>query len=109
MNVPIRAICRRGLAEGVALAGIRTTAVDGAEAGAALLAERIAARAPELLIVEDAIVDALAAPVRARLDRQALPLVVVMPGPARLRAGKRPEEEVLAILRRAVGYHVRMR
>ncbi|MGE3618587.1 MAG: hypothetical protein AB7L66_22140, partial [Gemmatimonadales bacterium] len=60
-----------------------------------------------VLLVEDSIYDALAAEQRTRLDRSAHPVVIPFPGPAPA-AAPSAEARVVALLRRAIGYRVRL-
>lgn len=110
MKVPVRVICRRETALGMALAGLAPieakTGTDGAIALDAL------AHTPGkggVILVEQAIYDALPAATRRQIRREGVPIVMPFPGPAPLPIGTAPEEELLEVLRRAVGYRLRLR
>ena len=105
MKAGVRVLCRRPTALGVALAGIAPIEVDdGASAAAAL------ARIPDgIVLVEDALYDALPAPVVRKLRKAGTPVLLPFPGPAGLPPGVAPEHELLEVLRLAVGYRVRLR
>jgi vacuolar-type H+-ATPase subunit F/Vma7 len=107
MKLRLRALARAGLAEGMGLAGIPFTAVADIRDGSERLGELVTAAAPEVLLVEEEVVEAMSPGTRRRLGRQALPIVLSVPGPARGAGGA--DEEVLEILRRAVGYRLRLR
>jgi vacuolar-type H+-ATPase subunit F/Vma7 len=110
MRAAVHAICRREAALGVALAGIApieaSSAADAADALTAL------ARAPDkggLVLIEESLYDALPPAVRRQIHKDGAPILVPFPGPAPLRAGATPEHELLEVLRRAIGYRVRLK
>lgn len=110
-RAPIRAIARRPASLGLGLAGLAATEVDDPAAAAAILAELAAE--PEtagLVLIEESLADALPPALRRRIARAGAPILVPFPGPM-LGAGTRPpaEAEILEILRRAVGYRLRLR
>jgi vacuolar-type H+-ATPase subunit F/Vma7 len=109
VKLRLHALARAGLAEGLGLAGIPFAAVASVEEGAERLGELVLAAAPQALLVEESLVDAMSPAARRRLARQTLPIVLSVPGPARALGGSRADEEVLEILRRAVGYRLRLR
>ncbi len=111
MKAPIHAICRHEVARGLALAGLAPLeAATGAEAAAA-----IARLAPEpahggVVLIEQALYDALPVATRRALGKAGEPILMPFPGPAAaLATGAAPDDELLEILRRAVGYRVRLR
>jgi vacuolar-type H+-ATPase subunit F/Vma7 len=108
MTHGVRVLCRPATAAGFALAGlVADTADDDAAADTAL---RTLLQRHELGIVllEESLYTALAPDVRALVDRVAQPVVVPFPGPA-WRAAPSAEEQVVELLRRAIGYRVRIR
>jgi hypothetical protein len=60
------------------------------------------------VLVEESLRDGLPQEAQARLDRTARPVVVPFPGPT-WRAARPAEEWVVELLRRAIGYRVRLR
>lgn len=110
MKAQVRAICRREAALGLALAGLTPIeAATGADAAAALAG---LARTPArggVVLVEAALYDALPAAVRRQIRREGAPIIVPFPGPAPLPPGGAPEQELLEVLRRAIGYRVRLK
>jgi vacuolar-type H+-ATPase subunit F/Vma7 len=107
MALSVRVLCRPELAPGFELAGVRTdTAVDGAGARARLTA---LAEDPDvgIVLLEDSLHRALPVDFAKRLERQPRPLVAPFPGP-RFDATGAAEEAVVEILRRAIGYRVRL-
>ena len=110
MRASVHAICRREAALGVALAGIApieaSTAADVAAALAAL------AHGPArggLVLIEASLYDALSPAIRRQIHKDGAPILVPFPGPAPLPAGAAPEQELLEVLRRAIGYRVRLK
>jgi vacuolar-type H+-ATPase subunit F/Vma7 len=100
-------VCRPALAAGFGLAGVRVTALTpGVDPGAGL---EQAVREPDLglLLVEEPLYDLAPVEVRARLDRLTRPVVVPFPGAAWDR-GRPAEERMVELLRRAIGYRVRL-
>jgi len=110
VRAPVHVICRHETALGIALSGLAPIeAASGAEAAAALVA---LAREPAkggVVLVEAPLFDALPATTRRQIRRDGAPIVMPFPGPAPLQPGVAPEAELVDILRRAVGYRVRLR
>ena len=103
----MRVVCRPEIAAGFELAGLRAdTAADGVAARA-----RIAALADDpavgIVLVEERLLRALPADFTQRLERAPRPLVAPFPSPSFTGTGA-AEEAVLEILRRAIGYRVRL-
>lgn len=107
MDLSVRVVCRPEIAPGFELAGLRAdTAIDGA--GARL---RLAALAGDpavgIVLLEERLHRALPVDFAQRLERQSRPLVAQFPSPC-FGAAEAAEEAVLELLRRAVGYRVRL-
>jgi vacuolar-type H+-ATPase subunit F/Vma7 len=108
MTHGVRVLCRPATAAGFALAGlVADTADEDATVETALRALLLR---PELgvVLLEESLYTALAPEVRTSVDRVAQPVVVPFPGPA-WRAAPSAEEQVVELLRRAIGYRVRLR
>lgn len=108
MRAALRVVCRPAVCDGFSLAGVRAVAAaDGREAAAAL---RALLDQPELgvILVEDALHRALPEDLAEAIARRALPIVVSFPGPAR-EALPSAEAELVELLRRSIGYRVRLR
>ena len=108
MTSQVRVLCRPASAAGFGLAGLRASpAPEGANPAPAL--EEILARADTgILLVEESVYGELPEDVRARLDRSVHPVAVPFPGPFWEEAAA-AEERVVELLRRAIGYRVRLR
>ncbi|MDP2479474.1 MAG: V-type ATP synthase subunit F [Candidatus Palauibacterales bacterium] len=103
-----RIVCTPALAPGFRLAGLPVQeAVTAADAARELSALR---RRPEvgIVLMEEGLFEALAEEERAAAERGALPIVVPFPGPEWARA-EDAEAYVVRLLRRAIGYRVRLR
>ncbi len=100
----LRAICRPELAAGFGLAGIHCIEATGPEQAADRLRELRARPDVGLVFVQDDLLETDRQPT----SRRALPMVVPVPGPRPGEAGGAAEEYVAEILRRAIGYRVRL-
>jgi len=105
----VRAICTPPTALGFALSGIAPIeARDGAEAARAIAALAGTAARGGVVFVESTLYDALPGSLRRQLRREGLPILMPFPSPSPDREGA-PEQELLEVLRRAIGYRVRLR
>lgn len=107
MNAPIYAVCRRPAALGIALAGIPCREADTGDQAAAAIADL--ARSRGVILIERDLYDDLPASLRRQLRREGLPILMPFPGPALAAGAPPPEEELLEILRQAIGYRLRLR
>ena len=109
MNARLRVICTHETALGFALSGIAPIeAESGEELVRALeVLEGTPARGG-LIFVEAKLHDALPLHKRRQLRREGMPILMPFPSPSTDR-GVAPEHELLEVLRRAVGYRVRLR
>lgn len=108
MKATVRVLCTPATAPGFALTSLPVAeAEDGAEAGARLAELR---REPGVgvALVEDTLYDALPEETLRSLAVEPLPMVVPFPGPVWI---ERPPTEayIVELLRRAIGYRVRLR
>ena len=108
MNARLRAICTHETALGFALSGIAPIeAANGAEAADALDALASTSAHGGVIFIESTLYDALPAAKRRQIRRDGLP--ILMPFPSPTRGELAPEHELLEVLRRAVGYRMRLR
>lgn len=105
MKGRVHVLCRPGLAAGFRLAGLEATEAEDAGRAAPRLRELLASSDAGAVLVEESLLGGV--PASFLLRRAGLPIVLPFPGPSPLRSSA--EEEVLAILRQAVGYRVRLR
>lgn len=108
MSATVRVLCSPAIAGGFALASLPTVLAEtGAEA-----AERLGdlRGRPEVgvVLIEESLYDAMPEETLRTLSAAAVPLVVPFPGPV---WKERPpaEEYIVELLRRAIGYRVRLR
>jgi len=95
-------------APGFRLAGVETLAAAGRADAERLLGERIAAGGPGVVLVSQELLEGCSEGMRRRLDRLGVPIVVPVPlGPAAWREGS-GGDYVLDIIRRAIGFQVRI-
>lgn len=103
-----RVVCRPVLAPGFALAGIVADAVPAGEPAEPVVRELAARDDVGALLIQDAIYQGLAPDLRARVERNPSPVVVPFPDPF-WEAPPSAEARVVALLRRAIGYRVKLR
>jgi len=103
MRATVRVICRPELAAGFGLAGVDALAAATPGEAAAHIS-RITRASPNhvLLVQQDLLADGSNVP-----GRQDMPLVVPFPGPDRTNP-EDAEATIVEILRRAIGYRVRL-
>lgn len=108
MRHEVRVLCRPAVAAGFRLASLRVHVAADAPAAAARLMALRRDPAVGLVLVEDAL-HAQLPPEESRASGMALPIVVPFPGPSWKAPGSAAEARILEILRRALGYRVRLR
>lgn len=107
MSALVHVVCRPGSAPGFALLGL-TPAPLGVDGDVeAVIGPLLARDDAGVLLIEESIYDSATAELRARLDRSAAPVVVPFPGPIWTDAAP-AEERVVELLRRAIGYRVKL-
>ncbi len=108
MTYRVRGIATPAFAAGLRLAGLPVDEVGGAPGAA----ERVAAllEDPEMgiLLVEQPLFEDLPPLLRRDLENRALPIVVPVPRATWGAPGAGPEAYILELLRRAIGYRVRL-
>ena len=107
MTHTVRVLSRPATAAGFALAGLVAETADEVGVDTALRA-LLQRRDLGVILLEESLHAALAPDLRSLVDRVAQPVVVPFPGPA-WRAAPSAEEQVVELLRRAIGYRVRLR
>lgn len=108
MNGVLRVVCRPAVSDGFELAGVSAlAAADADEAGSVL--RRLVER-PEtgVILIEQSLYEALPEPLREQLEHRPLPIVIPFPSPSRADRPS-PHAELVEMLRRAIGYRVRLR
>jgi vacuolar-type H+-ATPase subunit F/Vma7 len=108
MTHGVRILCRPATAAGFGLAGLVAETAEDALTVDASVRGLLQRHELGVVLLEEPLYTALAPDVRAMVDRVAQPVVVPFPGPA-WRAAPSAEEQVVELLRRAIGYRVRLR
>lgn len=103
----VRVLCDPAVEPGFALASLGARTSEPADATEALEALAAEPRTGVVLVQSD-LYDAAAGPALRRLERHTIPVLLPFPGP-RWAARPSAEEYVIELLRRAIGYRVRLR
>jgi vacuolar-type H+-ATPase subunit F/Vma7 len=104
----VAVLCRPEIAPGFALAGLRPVEVaDCSEASRRL--ETLLDSDLGLVLVEAPLHDGLDPELQKRLMSRPVPLVVPFPGPVWAESPSAADAYVVELLRRAIGYQVRLR
>jgi vacuolar-type H+-ATPase subunit F/Vma7 len=97
------------VAAGFGLAGIRVLEAGAAEEGIECIRELLTQPDVGVVLMEEGLHDRLPEDVRRRLGRNPLPMVVPFPGPAWEERPEAAESYIVDLLRRVIGYRVRLR
>jgi vacuolar-type H+-ATPase subunit F/Vma7 len=108
MSSHVRVLASPAIAAGFRLAGLPADTLDAGDDPAARLLAAVALPDLGILIVEQLLLDAVPDDVRRDVERRALPILVPMPAPAWGEARGDAEAYILELLRRAIGYRVRL-
>jgi vacuolar-type H+-ATPase subunit F/Vma7 len=105
----VRVLCRPEAALGFALAGVQVDTARSPGEGAARTLEL--ATHPEIgvLLVEEVFYDAIRDSAKRALERRPVPMIVPFPPPSWAAPEEEAEAYLVEILRRAIGYRVRLR
>lgn len=93
---------------GFRLAGVETAAAAGPHEAERLLREWIDAGDCSLIIVAQRFLDAFSETTRRRIERLSLPIVIPLPLSPAWQQEERSQEYVLALIRRAIGFRMRI-
>jgi vacuolar-type H+-ATPase subunit F/Vma7 len=108
MSYRVRVLCRPPLAAGFRLAGLTPIEAQDPEEGGRRLAALLDEPDLGVVLAEDALYAGLPTAAQRRLAREPLPLVVPFPGPAWGPPREGAEAYIAELLRRAIGYRVRL-
>lgn len=108
MSWSVRVLASPGVAAGFRLAGLPVETVNDPGSASEQLMRAAAQPSLGILLVEQHVLDAASDTVRHELERRAVPILV--PIPAVHWEGARDDAEgyILELLRRAIGYRVRL-
>ena len=107
MTGGVRVLCRPGLRDGFAMAGVQALSTMDASELPVLLDGLMGQEGVGVVLVEESLYELLPEARRHTLERRMRPVVVPFPGP---RAEETPQAELLLVklLRQAIGYRVRL-
>ena len=101
-------LCRPEVAPGFALAGFSPLVVPDAEEAGRRLGALLSDARVGLVLLEGPLHDGLDADLQRRLAARPVPLVVPVPAPSWAEHGA-ADQVIVELLRRAIGYQVRLR
>jgi vacuolar-type H+-ATPase subunit F/Vma7 len=107
-DLRVTLLCRPELAPAFALAGFRPLEVPDAEEAGRRLGQLLSDARVGLVLVEAALYDGLEPDLQRRLSARPVPLVVPVPGPSWAEHAA-ADQVIVELLRRAIGYQVRLR
>jgi vacuolar-type H+-ATPase subunit F/Vma7 len=105
----VRAVTGPALAAGFRLSGIAADEVPDADAAAARVGALGARGDVGIILVEQRLLDDMGDAARREVERRAVPIVVPVPAPEWEAGRGAAEDIILELLRRAIGYRVRLR
>lgn len=108
MKPRVRVLCRPAIAAGFRLAGLRPETASDPTEGARRLRSMLDEEDAGVILTEEDFHAALPDAERRALSRRPLPIVVPFPLPRWAPAAEAPEAFIAELLRRAVGYRVRL-
>jgi vacuolar-type H+-ATPase subunit F/Vma7 len=111
MKYFVRAVTTAPLAAGFRLSGMMVDDLDGRE-DSATIGRRLVAAADRaqtgILLIEQSLFDAAPEDTRRDLEKRSLPIIVPVPAAAFAPSAHAAEDYILDLLRRAIGYRVRL-
>lgn len=108
MSYTVRVLASAASAAGFRLAGLAVDEIAKSEDAGSRLQILAALPHTGILLVEQALLDAVPETVRRDIERRAVPILVPIPAPAWAGAPSGAEDYILELLRRAIGYRVRL-
>ncbi|HTR76700.1 MAG TPA: V-type ATP synthase subunit F [Gemmatimonadaceae bacterium] len=109
MSYRVRGLTSPALARGFQIAGIATDTAESDDEASRRLSNLAAEPTMGVILMEQSLFDRVPSALRRDLARRPLPIIVPVPSPAREVGVTAAERYVLELLRRAIGYHVRLR
>jgi vacuolar-type H+-ATPase subunit F/Vma7 len=108
MSALVRVVCRPAIAAGFRLSGLRPTVAPDVAEGARRLAGMLDQPDAGVILAEEDFFSALPDAARRALARRPLPMVIPFPMPTWAAVSETPETYIAELLRRAIGYRVRL-
>jgi vacuolar-type H+-ATPase subunit F/Vma7 len=109
MSVQLRALCRPEIAAGFALAGISAIEAETAGEAASRVRELLDDPSIGVVLLDNAFHERLDEDLRRQLARRPLPMVVPFPGIEWEARPDAADSYIVELLRRVIGYRVRLR
>lgn len=109
MRYRVRIVGRQGQIAGFAAAGLPTTVVASDSTGLSIIQDLIEEPDAGVILVAQELYDAIAPALERWLARKPLPMVVPIPNPKWVDRAESAEGHIVELLRRAIGYRVRVR
>jgi vacuolar-type H+-ATPase subunit F/Vma7 len=104
----VRVLASTATSAGYRLAGLTVDEVGNAGDAGERLATAAADADVGIILVEQRLLDRVPPAVRRAVDRRALPIIVPIPAPNWTHAKSDAESYIVELLRRAIGYRVRL-
>jgi vacuolar-type H+-ATPase subunit F/Vma7 len=108
MSHRIHVIAPPGLAAGFRLAGLAVEEAATPRDAEALVRAEAARPDAGVILVQQALYEALPLAMRREIERRPVPIVVPVPAAQWAEERRRPEDYILDLLQRAIGYRVRL-
>jgi vacuolar-type H+-ATPase subunit F/Vma7 len=108
MSRRIHVIAPPGIAAGFRLAGLAVEEAATPREAEDLVRTEAARPDAGLILIQRALYDALPLAMRRELERRPVPIVVPVPAARWAEERRRPEDYILDLLQRAIGYRVRL-
>jgi vacuolar-type H+-ATPase subunit F/Vma7 len=109
MRCRIRIVGRQGQVAGFAAAGLPTTTVTPDATGLSVIQDLIQEQDIGVILVSQDVYDFVAPSLERLLARKPLPMVIPIPNPEWQEGPGSAERHIVELLRRAIGYRVRVR
>lgn len=97
------------IVEGFGLTGARFEAVSDPDRVAWLVTELLRVRDTGIVVITEELYEQIPEKIRARAESSARPLFVTLPRPAGLELWEEREDLISRIIRRAIGYRLKIR
>ncbi len=93
---------------GLRLAGIETLAVESDDEARARLTERLEARDCAVVVYDEGSLSSLPEGLQRRIEESTRPIFIPVPFLRSWQEGEKREEYLVRLLRRTIGYHIRL-
>jgi len=108
MSWRVRVLASTATSPGYRLAGLTVDEVENVGDAGDRLATAAADAEVGIILIEQRLLDRVPPAVRRAVDRRALPIIVPIPAPNWTHAKSDAESYIVELLRRAIGYRVRL-